>query len=257
MHEIDASRLDLARQFRARPFGPHGNELQKLLKILRWDPIEDRIIAVQQQRGGAWQPARSTGPKGHPIEIFDGPRYATQAEAQWAIFRRRWESHTGQALCLDGDEPLPTAGRLSTDASHRSVLAYADRFSVEAGGSIAFKVSAQAPYHAAIERLRCGDEGGLGLKARPINTPVNGDYPGRRQAVTCGSYIEIDRAAGAERPGASLGRDLRASPSPSCSAPVILRSGGRYGPMHRSMHYRPGNRFREIESRHRPQQQSV
>lgn len=192
MHKVDASRLDLAREFRARPFGPHGSELQKLLKILRWDAIEDRIIAVQPQRGGAWQLARSTGPKGHPIEIFDGPGYATQAEAQWAIFRRRWERHTGQALRLEGDGPLPTAGRLSTNASHRSVLGYADRFSVEAGGSIAFKVNAQAPYHVAIERLRCGDEGGVGLKATPINTPVNGDYAGRRQAVTCGSYIEID-----------------------------------------------------------------
>jgi N,N-dimethylformamidase len=192
MHKVDASRLDLAREFRARPFGPHGSELQKLLKILRWDPIEDRIIAVQPQRGGAWQLARSTGPKGHPIEIFDGPGYATQAEAQWAIFRRRWERHTGQALRLEGDGPLPTAGRLSTNASHRSVLGYADRFSVEAGGSIAFKVNAQAPYHVAIERLRCGDEGGVGLKATPINTPVNGVYAGRRQAVTCGSYIEID-----------------------------------------------------------------
>ena len=194
MHKIDASRLDLARQFRASPFGPHGSELQKLLKILRWDPIEDRIIAVQQQRGGAWQLARTTGPKGHPIEIFDGPGYVTQAEAQWAIFRQRWERHTGQALCLEDDEPLPTIGRLSTNASHRSVLGYADRFSVEAGGSIAFKVSAQAPYHATIERLRCGDEGGIGLKTTPIDTRVNGDYAGRCQAVTCGSYIEINDA---------------------------------------------------------------
>jgi hypothetical protein len=79
MHKIGASRLDLARQFRARPFGPHSSELQKLLKILRWDPIEDRIIAVQQQRGGAWQLARSTGSKGFPIEIFNGPSYATPA----------------------------------------------------------------------------------------------------------------------------------------------------------------------------------
>jgi N,N-dimethylformamidase len=193
MHKVDASRLDLARQFRAKPFGPHGSELQKLLKILRWDPIEDRIIAVQQQRDGAWQLARTTGPKGHPIEIFNGPGYATQAKAQWAIFRRRWERHTGETLRLEGDEPLPTEGRPSTNASRRSVVAYADRFSVEAGGSIAFKVNAEAPYHAVIERLRCGDEAGVGLKATPVNTPVSGDYAGRRQAVTCGSYLEIDR----------------------------------------------------------------
>ena len=193
MHKVDATRLDLARQFRDNPLGPHGSELQKVLKLLRWDPIDDRIVAIQRQRGTPWQLARSTGPKGHPIEVFEGPGYATMAEAQWAIFRRRWERHTGQALSLEGDEPLPTDGRLRSGGSHRPVLAYADRFSVETGSSIAFKVSAEARYSAVIERLRCGDEVGIGLKATPVQTLINGDYPGRRQSVACGSYVEIDR----------------------------------------------------------------
>lgn len=192
MHKIDASRLDLARQFRDRPFGPHCADLQKVLKILRWDPIDDRIIAVQPERGARWQLARSTGRKGSPIEIFEGPGYGTPAEAQWAIFRARWERHTGHPLQLDGDAPLPTKGRLATDISRRAILGYADRFSVEAGGRIAFKVSADAPYRVAIERLRCGDEAGIGLKTTAVETPVNRDYPGRRQAVACGSYVEID-----------------------------------------------------------------
>jgi N,N-dimethylformamidase len=192
MHKIDASRLDLARQFRDNPLGPHGSELQKLLKIFRWDPVEDRIIAVQPQRGGRWQLARSTGPKGHPVELFEGPGYATPADAQWAIFRKRWERHTGQALTLDGDAPLPAEGRLGRHANPRSVIAYADHFSIEAGGSIAFKVSAEAPYRAAIERLRCGDEAGVGLKTTPIETPVNGNYTGRHQAIASGSYVEIE-----------------------------------------------------------------
>jgi N,N-dimethylformamidase len=192
MHKVDASRIDLARQFRDRPLGPHDSELQKLLKIMRWDQVEDRIIAVQPQRGGTWQLARSTGPKGHPIELFDGPGYATPPEAHWAIFRRRWERHTGQALSLEGDAPLPTRVRQGTHASSRSVIAYADRFSVEAGGRIAFKVSADSSYRATIERLRCGDETGIGLKTTPIKTPINGEYAGRRQAIACGSYAEID-----------------------------------------------------------------
>ncbi len=192
MHKIDASRVDLARQFRDQPFGPHGTELQKILKILRWDPIDDRIIAVQPQRGGRWQLARSTGRKGSPIEIFDGPGYATPAEAQWAIFRARWQRHTGQALQLDGDAPLPTRGRLATDLSRRAILGYADLFSVEAGGRIAFKVSAEASYRVAIDRLRCGDEAGIGMKTTLVETPVNREYPGRRQAVACGSYVQVD-----------------------------------------------------------------
>ncbi len=193
MHSVDPARIDLAQEYRANPFGPHGPELQKLLKILRWDPIYDRIIAVQPDRGGPWRLARTTGPKGHPIEIYDGPGYATPVEAQWAIFRQRWEQHTGVPLRLDGDDAAPaTPGRPTTSAGRRSILAYADRFSVENGDAIAFKVSAEGSYRATIERLRCADHIGIGLKTAPVETPANGDYPGRRQAVSCGSYAQVD-----------------------------------------------------------------
>lgn len=193
MHRVDAARIDLAQEYRDNPFGPHGPELQKLLKILRWDPIYDRTIAVQPDRGGPWRLARTTGPKGHPIDIHDGPGYATPAEAQWAIFRQRWEEHTGVPLRLDGDDAAPaTTARPAASASRRSILAYADRFSVENGDAIAFQVSAEAPYRATIERIRCADHIGIGLKTAPIETPVNGEYPGRPQAVSCGSYAQVD-----------------------------------------------------------------
>ncbi|WP_119462598.1 N,N-dimethylformamidase beta subunit family domain-containing protein [Rhodospirillaceae bacterium SYSU D60014] len=195
MRKVDPSRLDLAREFRERPFGPHSEELQKVLKILRWDPFEDRIIAVQPRRSGPWQLARSTGRKGSPLEIFDGEGFATPAEAQWAIFRARWERHTGQPLYLDGDEPLPSTSSLKTDLTHRSVIGYADRFSVEAGHRIAFKVSAEGAYRVAFERLICGDDANIGLKTERLRTPVDGERPGRRQGVACGSYIEIEEGA--------------------------------------------------------------
>ena len=191
MHKVDASRLNLARQFRARPFGPHGSELQKLLKILLGP---DR---GPHHRGSA---ATRRG-------LATGPEHRSQGASDRDL---RWARvcHTGRGAM--GHFPpalgtpyrpgaLPGGQRASSDcrpSEHRCEPSFrpglSDRFSVEAGGSIAF--NAQAPYHAAIERLRCGDEGGVGLKATPINTPVNGDYAGRRQAVTCGSYIEIDDA---------------------------------------------------------------
>ena len=77
MHQIDPARLDLAREFKASPLGPHSPDLQKLLKILRWDPIEGSVVAVQLEPGGLWHLARLTGPKGHPIELFREQTYAT------------------------------------------------------------------------------------------------------------------------------------------------------------------------------------
>jgi N,N-dimethylformamidase len=193
MHEVDESRIDLAREYRANPLGPHSSDLQKLLKILRWEPFEDRIIAVQPQRNGPWHLARSTGRKGSPIEVFDGTTYATNPEAQWAIFRKRWERHTGQPLTLEGDLPLPAASRPRTDMTHRAILGYADSFSVRNGERIEFKVSAEADYRVTIERLRCGDEAGVGLKMRAVDTEANRTCSGRVQPVTCGSYVAIAR----------------------------------------------------------------
>lgn len=195
MHKIDPTRTDLARQFRDNPFGPHGQELQKVLKLLRWDAFDNRIIAIQIERGGPWTLARATGRKGTPLVVYEGAEFPTLAEAQWAIFRARWREHTGQALDLDGDAPLPTAGVPRQGLSSMPILAYSDRFSVEAGATIAFKVDAEESYTVSYERLICGDDTNIGRKTVPVCEDAGGRYPGRRQAIDIGSYVDIDGEA--------------------------------------------------------------
>ncbi len=198
MHKVDPSRLDLAREFKANPLGPYSADLQKLLKLLRWEEVEDRFLAVQPEHGGAWFLARTTGPKGHPIEIFRGRPYRTMADAHWAVFRKRWEKHTGTALRLEGDHPEDPAigGALTTSASRQPILGYADKFSVENGQKVAFKISSElsGKYRARILRIRCGDKAGVGFKATPVEAAVDGEYAARRQPVAIGSHIEIDNA---------------------------------------------------------------
>ena len=89
MHKIDPTRLDLAREFKEKPLGPYGAELQKLLKLMRWEPTDDRFFVVQSEHEGPWYLARSTGPKGHEIEIFRARPYRNVTEAHWAVFRKR------------------------------------------------------------------------------------------------------------------------------------------------------------------------
>ena len=199
MHHIDPARLDLARDFKAQPLGPHSPDLQKLLKILRWDPVEGRVVAVQPERDGPWYLARLTGPKGHPVEIFRQRAYATLLEAYWALFRRRWEDHTGQALVLDEAErldPPPAHGELTLTATRKPILGYADKFSVENGHAIGFKVHADEPgsYQATILRLRSADHAGVGLKTAVVETPVNRAYHARRQTIETGSFVEVGQA---------------------------------------------------------------
>jgi hypothetical protein len=177
MHRVDPSRLDLAREFKQNPTGPHSPELQKLLKLLRWEPIAGRFVVVQPRQDGPWYLARTTGPKGHPLEIFSAHGFATLTTAHWALFRKRWEQHTGQALVLDDEDRLdPTrdGGELTPQASSKPILGYADPFSVEHGQTIAFKVSAALPghYHADIVRLRCADHTGVGLKLYMVSVEV-------------------------------------------------------------------------------------
>ena len=50
MQRVDPARLDLAREFKSNPTGPHTPEPQKLLKLLRWEPLSRRFIVVQPRR---------------------------------------------------------------------------------------------------------------------------------------------------------------------------------------------------------------
>jgi len=199
MHAVDPSRQDLAREYKANPIGPHSPELQKLLKLLRWEPVAGRFLVVRPRHDGLWYLARTTGPKGHPLEIFNRHGYSTLPEAHWALFRKRWEQHTGQALILGEDDridPTQAGGERTLNASHKPVLGYADAFSVANGETISFKISSRqnAPYHAEIVRLRCADHSGIGLKQTTIDTPINGEYAGRFQPTYAGSYAEIEGA---------------------------------------------------------------
>ncbi len=73
------------------------------------------------------------------------------------------------------------------------LLGYSDRFSAAPGETIAFKVSCTdgaADYRAEIVRLTCTDDhpDGPGRRETPVESPVNGRYPARRQPLRAGSY---------------------------------------------------------------------
>ena len=194
MDRIDTSRLDLAREFRADLTGPHSPDLQKLLKLLRWEDPLKQFIALQPKSDGPWYLAKMNGPKGCPLDVYVECPFATQADAAWAVFRARWQRCTGEALRLEEDslpDPLSTQPVSSEGMSRKPLLGYADRFSVSTDETITFKVSADEcqAYRAQIVRLRCGDEENLGLRQTVVPSSVAGDYPGRLQHIFAGSYV--------------------------------------------------------------------
>ena len=77
------------------------------------------------------------------------------------------------------------------------IVGYSDRLSVRPGETVRFMVSCGRPtYRADIVRLIHGDPNpeGPGIKEELVPAPVNGDYPGREQAIRTGSYAIVPNA---------------------------------------------------------------
>jgi len=95
---IDPRRLDLAAEFRARPFGRHTPELQALLDIMRRaENCQDLIlvsVAPSQWVLGERQP------DGKPPRLFAAEVFDSREGGEWAAFRRRWEVLAGRPLEL-------------------------------------------------------------------------------------------------------------------------------------------------------------
>lgn len=74
------------------------------------------------------------------------------------------------------------------------VVGYADKLRVQPGESIGFKVSCELPsYKTQLVRLIHGDDNprGPGFREELIDSPVNGEYPGRRQDLHPGSHVIV------------------------------------------------------------------
>lgn len=100
MYEIDPTRLDLAEEFRNKPYGRHSAELQRILNRMRTEPFEGHYVLLRDGRFGPWRlgqfgatPADPITPTGH---VFQSVR-----EAEWVVFKLRWKRLTGQDLPLD------------------------------------------------------------------------------------------------------------------------------------------------------------
>ena len=72
------------------------------------------------------------------------------------------------------------------------IVGYSDRLSVQPEQSIRFMVSSELPaYRTEIVRLIHGDSNpkGPGVKHEPVETPVTGQYRGRPQKFSRGSFV--------------------------------------------------------------------
>jgi hypothetical protein len=94
---FDASRVDLAREFKARPFGEHSPDLQYLLNLMRSREVDGRYVLVMTRPHAQWTLARLTeGNHGPPV--LTNTTFDDLAVAEWEVFKLRWEALAGSPL---------------------------------------------------------------------------------------------------------------------------------------------------------------
>jgi len=98
MDSIDTSRRDLIEEFRNNPVGRSSGDLRRLLNALRMHPDVPPYILVCMQPQREWRIAVKPPGRGTAVELLDGPAYDDPLQAEWAIFKLRWQALTGEDL---------------------------------------------------------------------------------------------------------------------------------------------------------------
>ena len=100
MYQFDKSRLDLAREFKQRPFGEHSPDLQYLLNLMRRPQGKPFPVLLIDRPGERWTLAvAEPGGKGPPRPT--NTVFASLEEAEWHVFRLRWAELAGEELPFD------------------------------------------------------------------------------------------------------------------------------------------------------------
>uniref|UniRef100_UPI0031D3D304 hypothetical protein n=1 Tax=Inquilinus sp. TaxID=1932117 RepID=UPI0031D3D304 len=197
MYEIDPSRLDLAREFRSRPFGLHSPELQAVLIRMRSLPIEGKHCLIVLEPRARWLLARMEGQPLRPVPV-PGIVFTDLAEAEWAVFKLRWHALTGHDLAAALGEPAlppPVSPAPAAPDPDRAILAYADAVTAAPGDVVNIQVSCLGvdSFRADIVRLLSPQTGpdGQGYREEEVPTEASGTYPGRVQPIRLGSHIDL------------------------------------------------------------------
>lgn len=83
-----SDRLDLAAEFKSKPYGHHSPELEAALDQLRMANPEGKFILLCTRPGHEWTVARLTGDPPR-AELHTDLVFESLEQAEWAVFRLR------------------------------------------------------------------------------------------------------------------------------------------------------------------------
>lgn len=85
-------------EFKDAPFGPHSPGVERILHIMRRQPVAGKLVLVETKPHREWVLARLPGAPDKRVEMLGGPVFNDRADAEWHIFKQRWVEHTGEVL---------------------------------------------------------------------------------------------------------------------------------------------------------------
>ena len=104
MFKLTGDRIDLAREFRDRPYGIHSPAPQAALEQLWLVNPNAKMLLVCTRPGREWTLAEIPGdpPRAH---LRGDMVFESVEDAEWAVFKLRWQVLIGEALELDRESP--------------------------------------------------------------------------------------------------------------------------------------------------------
>lgn len=95
---IDGSRRELAGEFRRNPFGQHSPDLRCVLNFMRAGPTAGKHFLVTVRPQQEWMLGQMS--ESEPVVPLTFPeiRFRTLEEAEWYVFKIRWQRIFGTML---------------------------------------------------------------------------------------------------------------------------------------------------------------
>ncbi len=94
VYTISADDQDVVEEFNAKPIGHHSPALQRVLNVIRGQPVRDKYVLICTKPHQEWTLGQLTGERGRPVRMLTDHVFTSVAEAEREVFRRRWKRHT-------------------------------------------------------------------------------------------------------------------------------------------------------------------
>ena len=95
VYKVDADDQASIDEFNAKPIGHHSPALQRVLNVIRGQPVQDKYVLICTKPHKQWTLGQLSGERGTPVKILKNQVFTNIEDAEREIFRRRMEAHTG------------------------------------------------------------------------------------------------------------------------------------------------------------------